>query len=126
MCILLTVRSRFITYYELTEVLGIMAGICSIPPVQDFVSGESVSSRIVYEYPSMNGEDVIGVYAPIEVYEWAVVTEAPAKEAYEGITSMKNFLYAAIILAIIVVSWFYPYQVRNTPSCPNRYCPQNW
>ncbi|HQC00452.1 MAG TPA: sensor histidine kinase, partial [Methanospirillum sp.] len=95
-------QGRFIAYYELTEVLrNYGRDMLHVPPVQDFVSGKSVSSRIVYEYPGMNGEDVIGVYAPIEGTEWAVVTELPAKEAYEGITSMKNFLYAAIILAII-------------------------
>ena len=95
-------QGRFIAYYELSEVLqNYGREMLHVPPVQDFVSGKPVSSRIVYEYPGMNGEDVIGVYAPIEGTEWAVVTELPAKEAYEGITSMKNFLYAAIILAII-------------------------
>lgn len=73
----------------------------NIPAVRFFI--ESINDELQYKksYPGFNGDEVIGVFSPIEETSWAVIVELPVKEAFASINKMKFFLAALILCGMI-------------------------
>jgi len=94
---------RFVAYQKPAEVLQRYGeDMKRMPPVSDFVVRGLDGTGLVREYQGLANEEVIGVYAPIQGTNWAVLVEQPASEAYESIFKMQRYLLGVMFLCIIL------------------------
>ena len=94
---------RFVAYQKPAEVLQRYGeDMKRMPPVSDFVVCGLDGTGQVQEYQGLIDEKVIGVYAPIQGTNWAVLVEQPASEAYESIFKMQRYLLGVMFLCIIL------------------------
>jgi two-component system, cell cycle sensor histidine kinase and response regulator CckA len=95
-------RGTFIAYQEVTAILQKHGqDMSAMPPVADFMAGRKDKPR-VHEYSGLAGEEVIGLHVPVAGVDWAVVVELPAKEAYAGLNTMKDYLMAIVFCGMFV------------------------
>jgi signal transduction histidine kinase len=66
--------------------------------VSDFRAGRAPTQR----YSDENGQDMLGVAAPVVQPRWTVVVEQPTEEAYASTRRLERQLMAAIVLALLV------------------------
>ena len=94
---------RFVAYQKPAEVLQRYGeDMKRMPPVSDFVVCGLDGTGQVQEYQGLIDEKVLGVYAPIQGTNWAVLVEQPASEAYESIFKMQRYLLGVMFLCIIL------------------------
>ena len=100
---LVDMKGRFVAYQMPAEVLQKYGEDMSrMPPVSEFVLRGQDGTGQVQEYQGLVNEEVIGVYAPIEGTNWAVLVEQPTREAYASISEMQRYLLGLMFLCIIL------------------------
>ncbi len=100
---LVDMKGRFVAYQKPAEVLQKYGEDMSrMPPVSEFVIRGQDGTGQVQEYQGLVNEEVIGVYAPIEGTNWAVLVEQPTREAYASISEMQRYLLGLMFLCIIL------------------------
>jgi PAS domain S-box-containing protein len=94
-------RGSFIAYQEPSSVLQHLRDDMSrVPPVAAFMGHGKEGVSRVYEYRGLNGEQVIGVCAPIPGTSWAAIVELPTREAYASVARMQWYLLALSLLGL--------------------------
>jgi len=100
---LVDMKGRFVAYQKPAEVLQKYGEDMSrMPPVSEFIIRGQDGTGQVQEYQGLVNEEVIGVYAPIEGTNWAVLVEQPTREAYASISEMQRYLLGLMFLCIIL------------------------
>lgn len=100
---LVDTNGQFIAYQKLAKVLQRHGtDMRRMAPVAKFIASERKGIGKVHQYKGLVDEEVIGVYAPIEGTDWAVVIEQPTREAYASIVKMEKYLLALALIGIIV------------------------
>jgi len=100
---LVDMNGRFVAYQKPAEVLQRYGeDMNRMPPVSEFVIHGQDGTGHIQEYEGLNNEKVIGVYAPINGTNWAVMVEQPVSEAYKSISEMKSYLVGLMLLCIIL------------------------
>ncbi len=74
-----------IAYEDVARVLQV-ENLQKVPEVAQFLRNPSMLNAAVDTYTGINGQRVVGTYVPLGNPTWAVVTELPWQEAYQGIT----------------------------------------
>jgi len=97
-------KGRFIAFQEASTILQRYGeNMEKIPPVKQFMEASQDTKRIVYEYKGLKGNDVIGIYAPVDWTQWAVIAELPSSEAFAGIKKMQVYLFIFISFALLFI-----------------------
>ena len=85
-------KNRLIAHTDFSQVL-----------LQKDVTG-STESNIPTQYTSYTGKQVVGMYEPISMTDWAVVIEQPVSKAYLTINSLVTRLIITMLIVISLVS----------------------
>ncbi len=87
-------HTRVSRYFRLQE-----RDLTFIPLVRDLVEGREPVSHL---YKGLEGERVIGVLAPIEGTNWAVVVEVPTREAFASLRRMVYLFIGTLVVAALM------------------------
>jgi GAF domain-containing protein len=72
--------------------------------VSEFIAhptSADVTGANTYPYPGIKGATVMGTYTPLEMPNWAVVTEVPWQEAYRGVIQV---IAASIVITVAMAA----------------------
>ncbi|MCL4297073.1 MAG: GAF domain-containing protein [Anaerolineae bacterium] len=71
--------------------------------VAEFIEGQPVDEREAYS-TGINGSAVVGTYVPLGAPDWAVVTEIPVEEAYQGSLYTASILLGIVLLIAVLAA----------------------
>jgi len=86
--------------------------------VQDFLHGVNPeTSKPQYRYTSYDGREVLGVFAPVNQLDWAVIQEVPLEEAFASIDRLVGrMLFVGLALIFLVTLTSVCFGVRFSDS----------
>jgi signal transduction histidine kinase/ActR/RegA family two-component response regulator len=73
--------------------------LISVPIVGQLMAGRST---LQHRYQGLEGEPVIGAFAPFADTDWALIVELPTREALAGVRQMIYLLGVSIVLGAVV------------------------
>jgi signal transduction histidine kinase/ActR/RegA family two-component response regulator len=74
-------------------------GLAAVPIVGELMAGQTT---IQHRYQGLEGEPVIGAFAPFADTGWAMIVELPTREALAGVRQMAYLLGVSIVLGAVV------------------------
>ncbi len=74
-----------------------------VPVVEKIIQAGVVEAE-AEEYTGLDGERVVGAYAPIEGTPWITIVELPAEEAYASIQRMTISLIGLLMVAVLAIA----------------------
>ena len=96
-------KGKFIAHPDQDLVKQMYDG-SNLKPVKKVIAGESGSNRYTFE-----GQEKLASYVPVEVADWGIIVQLPAKEAFQQIKAEQKFvglvLIAVIIFSVAIAIW---------------------